>query len=144
MIKKYCKFLIPIFIIAFSLFACEEDLPEDDGDLRTQLEGTWGVYESNNMKSTENYTVTIYKSISDSTAIRINNFYNVNETINAVITESNFDVLTVTIPQQNASSFTIQGGGSISSNRQSIQLSYTVDYNNGFTDQVMAVYSKLP
>ena len=144
MLNNYSRYLIFIFFLAFSVVACEEDLPEDDGDIRTKLEGTWDVYENNTMNLNEFYTISIDKSISDSTAIRINNFYNVHTTINAVVNELNFDVLTLTIPEQNASSFTIQGGGSISSNRQSIQLSYTVNYNNGFTDEVTAIYSKHP
>lgn len=125
---------IPAFISAIFLVSCEEDLL--DIDSRDGLEGTWNVEEDNNLKSVDYYTVTISKSGSDSTAILIDNFYALNEVVTAKVSS-----FTMIIPQQTVSGFTIKGYGSII-NMKKLEWSYTVDYHNGFMDQVTATYTR--
>jgi hypothetical protein len=133
--NRKISFLIFLTIISFSIPGCEEDLLNID--IRDELEGNWNVSENNNLKSLDYYTVTISKSATDTSKIRIANFYAVSGTVQAGIKGFN-----LTIPQQNISTFTIQGYGTVSLNMKKIEWSYTVNHNNGFTDQVTAVYTK--
>jgi hypothetical protein len=132
------KGLTGIFILAIimgiSLISCEEDLL--DINSRDGLEGTWNAEEDNNLKSVDYYDVTISKSASDSTVIRIDNFYALDE-----IVEAEVSTFTLNIPQQTVSGFTIKGYGSVISMKK-IEWSYTVDHHNGFVDQVTATYTR--
>jgi hypothetical protein len=133
--KKGLYVLIAAIFMAFSFDACEEDLLNND--IRDQLEGKWSVTEDNNLKSTDYYNVTISKSLSDTSKILINNFYAINATVEAEISDLN-----LSIPQQTVSGFTFHGYGTVSGNMKKIEWSYTVDHNNGFIDQVTATYNK--
>ena len=128
--------VVLIFVLMFvSLGSCEEDLLNDD--IRDQLAGSWSVVEDNNLKSTEYYTVKISKSPSDTSKIRISNFYGIDGIVEASI--SDFDL---SIPGQTVEGFTFEGNGVLSSNMKKIEWSYTVDHNNGFIDLVTATYMK--
>ena len=129
-------YLLAVIFLTLSFTACEEDLLNDD--FRDELTGSWSVTENNNIKkSIMHYTVTISKSLSDTSVIRIANFYDVSGTVEAEISDMN-----VSIPQQTVAGFTFNGYGTISGNLKEINWSYTVDHNNGFVDQVTATYKK--
>jgi len=134
--KSISKILFLALVASCILFvSCEED--PADIDLRDELEGTWNVTENNNLKSTEYYTVTISKSLSDTSAILIDNFYALGETVKAKLSGYNLN-----IPQQNVGGFTFKGYGSLALNMKKIEWSYTVDHHNGFIDQVTATYTR--
>ena len=129
-------YLLAVIFLTLSFTACEEDLLNDD--IRDDLTGTWSVTENNNFKkSIEYYTVTISKSLTDTSVIRVNNFYAISETVEAEISDMN-----VSIPSQTVAGFTFSGYGTISGNLKEINWSYTVDHNNGSIDQVTATYKK--
>lgn len=108
-------------------------------DPRDAFVGTWDVSENNNLKkSVSKYIVEIDKSFSDSTAIFIKNFYELgkNLSVKGIVTDNR-----VNIPSQNITGFIFQGYGSVALNGKTIGWSYTVDYQNGFIDQVTATYT---
>jgi hypothetical protein len=118
--------------------SCEEsDLFTDDP--RDAFIGDWSVTEENTLKSTDHYNVSISNSNSDTTAVLIRNFYAISYDVSVEATVSGSRI---TIPSQTVSGFTIQGYGSMPFNGKTISWSYTVDYNNGFTDSVTATYTK--
>ena len=127
--------LLMVSIIVFSLGGCEEE--PSNKDIRDQLIGSWSVVEQNNLKSTDYYTVTIIKSLIDTTKIRISNFYAIDGTVEATVTD-----YYITLPEQLAEGFTFEGFGDIALTMKKIVWSYTVNHNNGFIDNVTATYTK--
>ncbi len=135
---KYGKYipLITGIILVILLTTCDESLL--DLSIRDQLEGKWNVAEDNNLrKSIDYYKVNITKSLSDISNIEIANFYAINNSVEAKLSSFN-----LSLSQQTASGFTIQGYGTVSLNVKKIEWSYTVDDNKGFIDQVTAMYTK--
>jgi len=136
---KNIKYIFGLLLIAFSFSACDElgDLLSDDP--RDSFVGEWSVEENNTLKSIDHYNVTIEKSASDSTRIRIKNFYAISysDVVEGVVSGNQ-----VNIPSQTVSGFTIQGYGSAAVNGKTIGWSYTVDHHTGFVDQVTATYSE--
>ena len=129
-------YLLAVIFMTLSFTACEEDLL--NADIRDDLVGTWSVTENNNIKkSVMHYTVSISKSQSDTSVIRIANFYDISGTVEAEISDMN-----LSIPQQTVAGFTFNGYGTLSGNLKEINWSYTVDHNNSFVDQVTATYKK--
>ena len=130
-------------IIIFALLitgSCEDDLGLLSDDPRDAFVGDWSVKEENSIKSTEYYNVSIEKSASDSALVQIKNFYEIGNdaSVEAVVSGGS-----VTIRDQTVSGFTIQGSGDIAINDKSIDWTYTVNHNNGFTDHVTATYTKI-
>jgi hypothetical protein len=137
---KY-RSLVFFFLLALTLGSCEQALDLLSDDPRDTFVGTWSVNETTSKKSTLIfYEVNIEKSSSDTTTVLINNFYELgnNMSVRASVSGGN-----ITISSQTVDGFTFQGSGDIAFNDKTIDLSYTVDYNNGTpADHVTATYTK--
>jgi hypothetical protein len=128
-----------VLLFALTLSACDEALDLVSDDLRDQFTGTWDVKENTTLKTDYTYTVTISKSDYDTTAVLIKNFYQIGSgtSVEGIVAGDK-----VTLPSQTVSGFTIKGYGIISFNGNTINWSYSVDYNNGDIDEVTATYTK--
>lgn len=119
--------------------SCEEALDLLGDDPRDAFVGEWEVKEDNSLKSSEFYQVTIEKSIDDSTAVLISNFYNISRSTRVKVSVNGSSA---SISEQTVSGYTFRGNGSIALNDKTINWSYTADHNNGFIDNVTAVYTR--
>jgi hypothetical protein len=127
------KIAVVAFSIAVALSSCTtEDLNFDDRD---DFTGNWICQENSTQLGTSSYNVSISKSLTDSTAILISNFYNLGSSNSAkAIVDGN----TITINPQLVDNLNVAGSGTLTGTQ--INLSYTV--SAGGTDNVTAVYSK--
>lgn len=127
------KIAVVAFTFAVALSSCTtEDLNFDDRD---DFTGNWICQENSSQLGTSSYNVTISKSITDSTAILIANFYNLGSGNKAIaIVDGN----TFVINPQLVDNLNVAGSGTLTGTQ--INLSYTV--SAGGTDNVTAVYSK--
>ncbi|MGE0637809.1 MAG: hypothetical protein AB7G44_00080 [Bacteroidia bacterium] len=127
------KITVLAFTIAVALSSCTtEDLNFDDRD---DFTGNWICQENSTQLGTSSYNVSISKSLTDSTAILISNFYNLGSSNSAkAIVDGN----TITINPQLVDNLNVAGSGTLTGTQ--INLSYTV--SAGGTDNVTAVYSK--
>lgn len=127
------KIAIVAFAFAVALSSCTtESLNFDDRD---DFTGNWICQENSSQLGTSSYNVSISKSLSDSTAVLISNFYNLGSSNSAkAIVDGN----TITINPQLVDNLNVAGSGTLTGTQ--INLSYTV--SAGGTDNVTAVYSK--
>jgi hypothetical protein len=105
-----------------------------------KLEGEWTCDEQSEIfKATaEVYTVTLSADADNNAGVIIDNFYGLNASAKANVTG-----MSLIIPNQNVEGgFSVSGSGTISSNFEKINLSYTVDDGSGTVDHVTAVYTK--
>jgi hypothetical protein len=117
----------------FAFASCTTDDPNFDD--RDDFTGNWICQENSSQLGTSSYNVSISKSLSDSTAILISNFYNLGSSNSAkAIVDGN----SITINPQLVDNLNVAGSGTL--NGSQINLSYTV--SAGGTDNVTAVYSK--
>lgn len=125
------------FALIFTAISCELDDPFDQGDTIDELTGNWTCAESSSQLGNTTYTVTISSDPMNINGILIENFYGINSTVEAVVSGS-----ILTIPDQTTpDNYTIFGSGTISGNRNTINLQYTVDDNSGGpVDNCTAVY----
>lgn len=133
------------FLLVLSLLAlnsCElTDLLLDE-DPRDAITGEWKVDEDSQIfgkKSAERfYNVSISKDATDSTAVHVSGFYELNGKVRMHLNFNN-----ISIPDQAVDGFTIENGsGSIASDKKSITLYYYVDFGTGEKDIVRADYSR--
>jgi len=137
--KNY-RYILIVALTALVFSSCEEDLDFFSDDPRDAFIGEWKVKEESTLKTTYYYFVTIEKSESDSTVVYINNFYQSGDDYFAI---ANVSGSSITIPPQAVSTFNIQGSGSVSFSGNTINCSYTVDFNNGIDEDVAtAVFTK--
>lgn len=125
-------------IIITALFAaCEIDDPFDPNDTIDALTGNWTCFEQSSILGPTSYSVTISPDPLNVSGIQINGFYDVNGAVEAIVSGNS-----LTIPEQTTSdNYTISGSGTISGNRNTINLQYTVDDNSGGPiDNCTAVY----
>jgi hypothetical protein len=136
---RHFRIITSIILISLTFSSCDQALDLLSNDQREPFIGSYSVTENNTLKSVDNYEASIVKSSTDTTAILIKNFYAIsyNVSVEGIVSGDN-----VTIPNQTVSGFTIQGYGLLSVNGKTIDWSYTVDHNNGFTDAVTATYTK--
>jgi hypothetical protein len=135
-----------IFSAAFMLatVSCEVDDLIGNSAI-VEIEGEWLVDEESEifgkstMKSTlATYTVTISADPENTNGIIIDNFYNVGISVRANVSGSS-----ITIPNQNAEDgYSVYGSGTISGNRNTINMSYTVNDGSAQDDNCTAVMNK--
>lgn len=121
--------------------SCElDDFNLDSNDDRDKIVDTWKCEENSSLFGQQTpYLSDISKSSSDSVTIYINNFYQLgfNEEIFATLTNRSID-----IPNQTVDGHVIIGFGTVASNYNSIQFTYTVDDGSGMLDNVNATYRR--
>ena len=123
--------------------ACEDLLTEQPGDPRDRLVDTWKVEETVGgvMKSVlEPYWVEIRKHPYDSTRVLIDNFYNVDDRAEAILSGN-----TLTLPQQTREGgFSVRGTGQLQGTKPNeIIWTYRVDDGSGTEENYTAVYTRL-
>jgi hypothetical protein len=105
-----------------------------------KLEGVWTCDETSEIfKSTTSvYSVTLSADPDNVNGIIIDNFYGIDVAVFADVAG-----MTLIIDDQTAEGgYEISGSGTISSNYEEINWSYTVDDGSGVVDHVTAVYTK--
>jgi hypothetical protein len=146
-IMKAGIILKPIFPVSLLLMilslSCEELTDMKTGDVRDRLEGQWRCDETSEyFKSTaEVFSVYISPHPDDSTKVLIDNFYELGYNVSAVATLSNRSLYINT--QTIGDGFTVIGSGTISSNYNEIEWTYSVEDGSGSVDNVTATYTKL-
>jgi hypothetical protein len=136
------KLFFPVFFI-FVLFnySCETiDTLTGGAATVAKIEGEWTCDEQSEIfKATaEVYTVTISADADNTSGVIIDNFYGLNASAKATVSG-----MSLNIPSQDVEGgFSVSGSGTISSNFEKINLSYTVDDGSGTIDHVTAVYTK--
>jgi hypothetical protein len=136
------KFVLLAFIIPFLFTWSCETIDELTGSAATvaKLEGEWTCDEQSEIfKATaEVYTVTLSADADNNAGVIIDNFYGLNASAKA-----NVSGMSLIIPNQDVEGgFSVSGSGTISSNFEKINLTYTVDDGSGTVDHVTAVYTK--
>ncbi len=136
------KLVFLAFIIPFLVTYSCEVVDELTGGAATvaKLEGEWTCDEQSEIfKATaEVYTVTLSADADNSSGVIIDNFYGLNASARA-----NVSGMSLIIPNQDVEGgFSVSGSGTISSNFEKINLTYTVDDGSGTVDHVTAVYTK--
>ena len=127
------KITIVAISISIALASCTtESLNFDDRD---DFTGNWICQETSSQLGSSSYNVSISKSLTDSTAILIGNFYNLgsSKSAKAIVNGNSF-----LINAQLVDNLNVAGSGTLSGTQ--INLTYTV--SAGGTDNVTAVYSK--
>ena len=132
--------LLAAFVIV-GLNSCEvaDDLLGGNETVNA-IQGDWTVDETSEIfKSTlDVYSVTISPDADNLNGVIIDNFYNVGISVKATVSGNS-----LTIPNQNAEDgYTVYGSGTISGNRQEINMSYTVDDGSGQEDNCTALFTK--
>ena len=135
---------VSIFLLALTV-SCEELLNTTgtDEDVRERIEGQWSCDETSEIyKSTaEIYSVYISPDPDDSTKVLIDNFYELGYDVSAVATVSGRNLFINT--QTVGDGYTVIGSGTISSDYNKINWSYSVEDGSGEVDDVTATYTKL-
>jgi hypothetical protein len=136
------KLFFPAFFI-FALFnySCETiDTLTGGAATVAKLEGEWTCDEQSEIyKATaETYAVTLSADADNASGLIIDNFYGLNSAAKATVSG-----MSISIPQQDLEGgFSVSGSGTISSNFEKINLTYTVDDGSSKLDHVTAVYTK--
>ena len=136
------KFFLLAFIVPLlSAYSCETiDTLTGGAATVAKLEGEWTVDEQSEIfkATSEVYIVTLSANADNASGVIIDNFYGLNASAKA-----NVSGMSLIIPNQNVEGgFSVSGSGTISSNFEKINLSYTVDDGSGTVDHVTAVYTK--
>lgn len=135
--QSYSRILLLTFALVFIAISCELDDPFDQGDVIDELTGDWTCYEQSSILGATTYEVIITSDPMNINGILIYDFYGIDASVEAVVSGS-----ILTIPEQTTSgNYTISGSGTISGNKNTITLQYTVDDNSGGpVDNCTAVY----
>lgn len=140
--SKGRKLFLLAFIIPLLFITSCETIDTLTGGAATvaKLEGEWTCNEQSEIfKATaEVYSVTLSADADNNSGLIIDNFYGLNASAKA-----NVAGMSVTIPNQDVEGgFSVSGSGTISSNYEKINLTYTVDDGSGTVDHCTAVYTK--
>jgi hypothetical protein len=143
-LKNILKPILPLSILILMLApSCEELGNMGTENIRDNIEGQWQCDETSEYyKSTAQiYEVYIYPHPDDSTLVFIENFYGLTNDVSVIakVSSRNLFINTQTVGE----GFTITGSGTISSNFNNINWSYSVDDGSGKIDNVTATYTKL-
>jgi hypothetical protein len=134
-------FLLALLLPLFFTYSCETiDTLTGAAATVAKIEGEWTCDEQSEIfKATaEVYTVTISADADNTSGVIIDNFYGLNASAKA-----NVSGMSLIIPNQNVEGgFSVSGSGTISSNFEKINLTYTVDDGSGTVDHCTAVYTK--
>ena len=136
-----------IFLVALSLLilisSCEPD--DDFVDPREGIEGPWLCDENSDSFGPSKYSVYIDPDPDDSTAVRIENFYNITDLNAYIYATMNGNILTLKNQAVSArgSNWIIKSGkGIISNNKKEIEWNYQIDDGSGEVDYITATYTK--
>lgn len=134
------KFFIPLLFGIMILFsACEEtlDILPDNSDPRDKFIGEWTCSETE-LRSTEDYTVTIQKNPENSTQVVLKNFGLLGQDAfpYAYITGDK-----ITLPQQNVNDWTIKNASGELVDDETIEWTYTLN-DGGDEEDFAATYTK--
>jgi len=134
-------FIFLFFIPLLLNYSCET-IDELTGSSATvaKIEGEWTCDEQSEVfKATaEIYVVTISADADNESGVIIDNFYGLNASARA-----NVSGISLIIPNQDVEGgFSVSGSGTISSNFETINLTYNVDDGSGTIDHATAVYTK--
>ncbi len=126
-----------IIVITGLFAACELDDPFGPNDTIDALTGNWTCFEQSDLLGSTSYAVLISPDPLNLSGIQIDGFYDLNGVVEAIVSGNS-----LTIPEQTTpDNYTISGSGTISGNRNTINLQYTVDDNSGGPiDNCTAVY----
>jgi hypothetical protein len=133
--SKICLIFV---LIIFVFYSCEE-INNKDESIASRLEGQWKCEENSSIfkSALDFYTVIIQIHPIDSNKVLIQNFYLLGNTVDV---EATINGMTLTLPYQNTGDgYTVQGSGTIASNFDQINWSYSVDDGSGVPDEVEAV-----
>jgi hypothetical protein len=134
-------FLLAFLVPLLFTYSCETiDTLTGGAATVAKLEGEWTCDEQSEIfKATaEVYTVTLSKDADNASGVIIDNFYGLNASAKA-----NVSGMSLIISNQNVEGgFSVSGSGTISSDFEKINLTYTVDDGSGTVDHVTAVYTK--
>jgi hypothetical protein len=142
LLKSVRLFSILMLFLPLILIQSCETVDQLTGAAATisKIEGNWTCDEQSEIyKATlETYTVTISADPDKASGVIIDNFYGLNSAAKATITG-----MSVIISNQTMDGgFSVSGSGTISSDFETIHLSYEVDDGSGQVDHVTAVYTK--
>ena len=127
-----------IILIAALVTSCED--PQQTGDPRDKLEGSWKGNDTHLKSTMEYYDVYISPDPDDSTMIFIDGFNGLGLDITAHAKLSN---MTITLDgKKNADGYTFSGSGTISSNYKEIDWNYSTDIGDGILDRYTAVFTR--
>lgn len=126
------KNILIVILVLTTLIACEED------NSYTSVVGTWQCIEVGTLNTPNPYFVDILRESSDSTILKIDNFYNMGYGKEIFANINGFDITV----QSNLHGFSINGTGRVSSDYESIEWEYEVDDGSGNIDYVNANYSR--
>ncbi len=123
--KTKIRFSILMLSLSFLFVSCDEanQLINPD-DPRSQYIGIWKVEENSETFGIQNYDVEFFATSSDSTILTIANFFALGTWTEV---EAELDDNLLVIPLQTVEGYKIYGQGSISSNKKTINFSYTVE-----------------
>lgn len=130
---RFALFCIMFTIVAISCNRDDEDTPNAD------IYDTWKCNENSATFGTQNYHVDISKDNTATDKIIIDNFFNLGlgKSIKATLSGQ-----TITINNAVLEGNTFNGTGTVSSNYNTINWSYTFDDGNG-PENVTATYTRL-
>ncbi len=104
------------------LASCSKNDSDPVTDPRDQYVGSWTTVETCNSSSSQTFTITVSKSVSDNVSIKIQNFYNLgSSTYTFAKTSGN----SITIESQSVSGWNLHGSGNFSSGK--INFTYYAD-----------------
>ena len=122
---KFTRILLALLIAVPFVYSCQADI-EDTGDLRDPLVRLWRVTDDYDPVGANGYDVTIRKDATEQTRILFDNFGGwgtQDDLYGLVVSETS-----ITIPSQTLDgTYTIQGSGTISSSKENITFTYSVD-----------------
>ena len=133
---NFVRYFLFLAVLALLVISCEK-LDTESNDIRDNLVGTWSCSESYNSQP-QNYQVIISKSTTDTTKIIISNF---NLLGNDIDVFAKVNGLNLNIPNQTVDGYQISGSGSMASNHEKINLTYSVNTGSEI-EHWTAVYSK--
>ncbi len=142
LLRSVRQFSILLLFLSFLTIQSCETVDQLTGSAATisKIEGDWTCDEQSEIyKATaETYTVTISADPDKASGVIIDNFYGLNSAAEATVTG-----MSVIISNQTMEGgFDVSGSGTISSDFETINLTYQVDDGSGSVDHVTAVYTK--
>jgi hypothetical protein len=123
-------------ITLFFLYACEEDYYSYE-DIRDGVTGEWLANENSTIFGNTSYSISISKVPNDSSAIWVENFYDLEGNVRVTLNRRN-----LTIPQQVVAGHTISGYGLITFDFKRVEFSYSVKWSTGEEDEVYTVCTR--
>lgn len=135
--KKNILLLILAALI-LTIFSCELLEDPDPSDPRDNFVGNWNVNEVSSLYGTTNYNVTIIYDPGNSSQVLIKNFYHFGLEIETYAIPT---LTSITVPEQSVCNHTVKGAGKLSSNKNSIDWTYSAN-DGADIDNVTATFTK--